>query len=221
MVYLIVGRPGSGRKTLSGILAEGKLRVADDINARVSDVDLYIAEPEEVDELALRYPDVSFVVVYLSADEDIRRKRLVRDNICTKAEFDSIERGIAGNYDSFEDRLNKNKLYTGVFPDNVVGSYFCSNSENKEALYEAAYTLLASFSSHKNMVSILSRMQAIPQDRNPLEWKDDKIVVWQENEKGEPQKSLASIDMFSDMLLGDKEGFYRVFTSLLETGFIS
>ncbi len=171
--------------------------------------------------MALRYTDVSFVVVYLSADEDIRRKRLVRDNICTKAEFDSIECGIAGNYDTFEDRLNKNKLYTGVFPDNVVGSYFCSNSENKEALYEAACTLLASLSSHKNMVSILSRMQAIPQDRNPLEWKGDKIVVWQENEKGEPQKSLASIDMFSDMLLGDKEGFYRVFTSLLETGFIS
>ncbi len=38
MVYLIVGRPGSGRKTLSGILAEGKLRVADDINARVSEL---------------------------------------------------------------------------------------------------------------------------------------------------------------------------------------
>ncbi len=221
MVFLIVGRSMSGKKTLLNILSEGGLRISTTVNVLMEKVDAVISSPSEVKTLAANNPDTSFAVVYLKSDTDIRLKRFLKANPFSKNKFIEADGAESSEYDIFEEELERNRMDPRVFDDNIAGTFTCPNNGKKEALYEASFTLLAHFSAHNNLAAILEKMRdKLPSDRNPLEWNGEKVAVWDDGDES-PVKLYASIDVFTDMLLGDTNGLARIFTALLQIGFIS
>ena len=166
----------------------------------VQNADVLCIDPDGVKEITDAFPNISFYIIYMKADEAERKNRAIQRADDPAKEILVFEtRNWSENpmFTEFEKQMQQ--AHTPI-----VGVICYHNNFQYNKLDNFANSLRNLFQAHANILSIIRGciMTGI------LEEKDGKIAVWKKISEGD-KKELISKDIFADILMSDKEGFAR------------
>lgn len=188
----------------------------------VDEAQLYIVDPNGVEELARNMPDTSFAIVYLIADPKSRQIMATKRADDPKAEqevFKLRDESESKMFDNFEHKIgstfaredtDETPSADELFPSNVTSVAVYSNDYQTSTMRELASKLQAQRTQHENVIAVLREAA-----RNNIISMDENDRIESRTSDGTP-KSM-SLDMAASAVISDPERFGSITLELLKS----
>jgi hypothetical protein len=193
MIYLLIGRAGSGKDKFADILVKRGMPETTLFEGGVADMTAKFCriEPADINIVAKKNPSTAFKIVNIDAEDINRRINFVKDKddkIRAEMEFDAIDKKEYDAYSEFEDRMRKLSEQNGdsYLPENVVGIYNFVNDE-KNPIDSYSEIIIRDNRLHNRIESIIRYLA----DNGIITKLDENSIV--------TASGSASIDCFADI----------------------
>lgn len=264
MIYLIIGRSGSGKDYLAKKLEDRGLNVvksyktaeprssSDDTHIfitkeeakkytdrvaetvindieyfatreQVENSDVYIINPEALNQLLTNMPDTCFHIVHIQANTDENCKTHAIDRADDKtaeiAKYEARKASENAQFTAFEKAI-EDSIKNGLspFPENVRRAFHVMNDYQETTLSLWAELLLAEKRKHDNMMDIVD--DCVHTLHLLMSDKPNHVIVRYGDTNENKEKSVP-YDLFADTLLSEPDSFHKLYTAILQEAKIS
>lgn len=180
---------------------------------QVENTDLYIIDPNGIDELTKNMPETDFQIIYIHAAEDVDRRinavKRAEDKIKEEEVFSQRNAAEDAQFTEFEDRIFQRMDNEICFPANIKSVMIIENDYTEKCLEHHAVKILMEKLRLQKMCSVVREcmdlgvlIPSVQTDKNGR----PKITAYREKD-GQMTKEEHTVEQCAMSLLGNNEEF--------------
>ena len=126
MIFIIAGKPHSGKKYLGEKIQQKGLRVSEyKTSTDIRNIDAIIADPDDINKIANDHPDNIFCIIKINTDNNMRKIYALRNvdknhKIEAEQKFENEDKNNFEKYQAFDDATEAYRQNFNTFPDNIT-----------------------------------------------------------------------------------------------------
>lgn len=183
---------------------------------QVLESDMYIVDPNGIEELTKNMPDTEFQIVYVRANDDINRRinavKRAENKIKEEEIFDKRNAAEDEQFTEFEDKINNRMDDECCFPENVTAVIMVTNDYSDDCLSKYASLLIHEKTQIRKMCTIIKecvQLGILTESENTDSHGDKKIVAFYQIDDDIVQKEH-TIEHCAIRIIGNDESFTDV-----------
>lgn len=183
---------------------------------QVQGSDMYIIDPNGIEELTKSMPNTEFQIIYVRANDDMNRRvnavKRAKDKIEEEKIFDKRNAAEDEQFTEFEDKIYNHMDDEHCFPENVTAVIMVTNDYSDDCLDNYASGIIYRNMQIRKMCNVVkecAHLGILTESENTDSHGDKKIVVLYQIDDDIIQKEH-TVEHCAIRLIGDAEGFADV-----------